>query len=86
MSFIKRVYKMFKKQVTIIKEYIKNMLKKNYIRSSISLYVTLVLIIKKFDNDLRICVDYRMLNALIIRNRNILLLIRDTLTKLYMIK
>ena len=62
------------------------MLKKNYIRLSISLYATFVLIIKKLDNDLRIYVDYRALNALIIRNRNILLLIKNTLTKLYIIK
>ena len=44
------------------------MLKKNYIRANIFLYTILILIIKKFDNNLRICVNYRALNALIIRN------------------
>ena len=62
------------------------MLKKSYIRSSISSYIAFVLIVKKPDNDLRICVDYRALNALIIRNRNIFSLIRDILTKLYIAK
>ena len=62
------------------------MLKKSYIRQSTSSYAALMLIVKKLDNDLRICVDYRALNALIIRNRNALPLIRNTLVKLYMTK
>ena len=62
------------------------MLKKDYIRLNIFLYITLILIVKKFDDDLRICVNYRALNALIIRNQNAFSLIRNILTKLYMIK
>ena len=62
------------------------MLKKNYIRLNNFSYIIFVLIIKKFDNDLRICVNYRALNALIIRNRNTFLLIRNILIKLYIIK
>ena len=62
------------------------MLKKDYIRSSISLYAAFVLIIKKLNDDLRICVNYRALNALIIRNRNVFSLIKNTLTKLCIIK
>ena len=42
------------------------MLKKEYIRRNTFLYVILILIIKKFNSGLRICVDYRVLNALII--------------------
>ena len=41
---------------------------------------------KKLDDGLRICVDYRALNALTIRNRNTLSLIRNTLVKLCMTK
>ena len=84
--FIKCVYKMLKKQIIIIKKYIEKMLKKNYIRVNIFLYIIFVLIVKKFDDDLRICVNYRALNALIIRNRNTFLLIKNILIKLYMIK
>lgn len=83
---VKRAYEMSREQVTIVKEYVENMLGKGYIRSSTSPYATPVLIIKKPDDGLRICVDYRALNALTIRNRNAPPLIRDTLTKLYMIK
>ena len=85
-SFIKRVYKMLKKQVIIVKEYIEEILGKGYIRASTFLYAALVLIIKKPDNDLRICVNYRALNVLIIRNQNVFSLIRDILTKLCIIK
>ena len=62
------------------------MLKKGYIQSNIFLYTAFILIIKKFDDDLRIYVNYRALNVLIIRNRNAFLLIRNILIKLYIIK
>ena len=42
-----------------------------------------MLIIKKLDDELRIYIDYRILNALTIKNRNVSLLIRNTLVKLY---
>ena len=62
------------------------MLKKNYIQLNIFSYTIFVLIIKKFDDDLRIYVNYRALNALIIRNRNAFSLIRNILIKLCIIK
>ena len=77
---------MLKEQVTVIKEYMKEMLRKDYIRSSTFSYIASVLIVKKLDDDLRIYVNYRALNALTIRNRNAFSLIRDTLVKLCMIK
>ena len=42
----------------MVKEYIDNILGKDYIRSSTSLYIAPVLIIKKLDEGLRVCVDY----------------------------
>lgn len=62
------------------------MLEKGYIRLNIFLYIISILIVKKSDDNLYIYVNYRTLNALIIRNRNISLLIRDILIKLYIIK
>ena len=62
------------------------MLGKSYIRSSISLYAAPILIIKKLDKGLRLCVDYRALNVFIIPNRNASLLIKETLAKLYAAK
>ena len=62
------------------------MLEKDFIRKSSFSYVVLILIIKKLDDNLRICVDYRAFNAIIIRNYNISSLIREILSRLYRIK
>ena len=70
----------------MIKEYIKEILDKNYIRLNISSYATSILIIKKLNKRLKVYMDYKILNALIILNRNIFLLIKETLIKLYAIK
>ena len=42
-----------------------------------------MLIIKKSNKDLRIYINYRALNALIILNKNIFSLIKEILVKLY---
>ena len=62
------------------------MLSKKYIRFSTSKYVASILIMKKLNNELRICVDYKALNEFIIKNRNAPFLIRDTLAKLCFVK
>ena len=49
-----------------MKEYINNILRKSYIRLSILLYAALVLIIKKLDREIRIYINYYILNTLII--------------------
>ena len=59
---------------------------KGYFKRNILLYVTLILIIKKLNEELRIYVNYKNLNVLIIRNKNISSLIRKILIKLYIIK
>ena len=62
------------------------MLGKGYIRPSTSPYIVLILIVKKLDRGLRIYIDYRSLNALTVKNRNTLPLIRETLARLYIVK
>ena len=78
----KRAYGMSRDQAAVVKEYIDEMLGKGYIRPSTSPYAAPVLIVKKPDGGLRICVDYRALNAVTIKNRNAPPLIRETLAKL----
>ena len=58
------------------------MLNKEYIRISTSLYAISILIVKKLNDELRICIDYRILNILTIKNRNALSLIRETIARL----
>ncbi len=57
-------------------------LNKEFIFFSFASYVSLILFIKKKDNSLRFCVDYRKLNALIKWNRYSLSLIDETLTRI----
>ena len=62
----KHAYGISREQAKVVKEYIDNMLGKGFIRPSNSLYAAPVLIVKKPDGGLRVCVDYRALNALMI--------------------
>ena len=71
----KRAYGLSREQAVVVKEYINDMLGKGYIRENNSPYAAPVLIVKKPDGGLRVCVDYRALNALTIKNRNAPLLI-----------
>ena len=52
----------------MIKKYIDDMLRKKYIRFSISLYVVFVLIVKKLNKEFRFYIDYRAFNVLIVLN------------------
>ena len=70
----------------MVKEYIDKMAVKEFIKSNSSPYAAPVLVIKKFKGGLRICIDYRIFNALTIKNRNIFLLIRKILSRLCKIK
>ena len=78
----KKAYGMSREQASVVKKYIDDMLGKGYIRPSTSPYAAPVLIVKKPDGGLRVCVDYRALNALSIKNRNAPPLIRETLSRL----
>lgn len=84
--FAKKIYSLSREQATIVKKYIDNILKKKYIQSSVSFYVALILIVKKSNSNLRVCIDYRALNILTIKNRNILLLVKNTLARLCKVK
>ncbi len=79
MFFRSRLYQMFDHKLQKIKKYLINYLNKEFIFFSFASYVLLILFIKKKDNSLRFCVDYRKLNALIKRNHYSLSLIDETL-------
>jgi hypothetical protein len=58
-----------------LKEQLKELLQQGYIRLSISPRGTSVLFVKKKDGTLRLCIDYRGLNNLTIKNKHLRLLI-----------
>jgi hypothetical protein len=59
----------------VLREYINKNLKKKYIRFSISPVRYPVLFVPKSNGKLRMCVDYRQFNAIIVKNRYTLSLI-----------
>ena len=69
-------------ELLILQKYLKKNLKKSYIRSFFSSVVSSVLFVRKSDEELRFCVDYRSLNFMIVKNRYSLSLIRETLNRL----
>ena len=56
------------------------MLRKNFIKLNHSSYVVSIFIIKKSKKDFKVCINYRTLNVLIIKNKNVSSFIRKTLT------
>jgi hypothetical protein len=73
-----------------IKKYLKKNFKKDFISSSSTFFAFLVLFVAKSNEELRFCVNYRKLNALICRNRYSISLIKKTLARVmnckYLIK
>jgi hypothetical protein len=76
------LYKMFEKEFKIVKKYLENNLKKEFIIASRSLFVSSIMFMKKTNRSLRFCVDYKKLNQLIKKNKYSLSLIDETLTHL----
>ena len=65
----KSPYKMSTPDFAELKLQLKEMLEKRYIRPSVSPWGALVLFVKKKDGTLILCIDYRKLNKVTIKNR-----------------
>jgi len=71
------IYQLLEKELKVLKEYINENLAKGFIRPSTSLVGSLVLFIPKKDGSLRLCVDYRALNNITIKDWYALPLINE---------
>ena len=69
------IYNLSETELKALKDYIDNMVAKGFIRPSKSPFGSPVLFVKKPDGSLRLCVDYRKLNDITIKNRYALPLI-----------
>lgn len=78
----KRPYGLSREETIAVKNYLDVEVASGRVRRSKSPYASPLLIVKKPGGGLRICVDYRQLNAITVRNRNIPPKIRDTLSRL----
>ena len=63
------IYALFEKELRILREYLNKNLKKEFIRKSQSSTKYSILFVLKKDETLRLCVDYRKLNEITIKNR-----------------
>jgi hypothetical protein len=59
------LYKMFEKELKIVKKYLENNLKKEFIIANRSSFISSIMFMKKTNESLRFCVDYKKLNQLI---------------------
>jgi hypothetical protein len=65
----RRPYKMTPKELAELKVQLNELLDKGYIRPSSSTWGCPALFVKKKDQSLRLCVDYRPLNAVTVKNK-----------------
>ena len=68
MLFYKRLYLISKDELLVVKKYINKHLNKGFICLSISLVDVPILLAKKLGGGIRFCINYRGLNAIIIKN------------------
>jgi hypothetical protein len=76
------LYNLSKKELLLVKKYLKEHLNKSFIESSIATYASLILFAKKSENELKFCVNYRKLNAITKKNRYSISLIAETIVRL----
>jgi hypothetical protein len=63
------IYRMTPKELDVLRKELDDMLEKKHIQPSKSPYGAPVIFIKKKDGSMRLCIDYRVLNKLTIKNR-----------------
>ena len=76
-------YRMAPTELEELKKKIEGLLEKQFIRPSVSPWGAPVLLVKKKDDSSRLCVDYRQLNKLTIKNKYPLLRIDDMMDQLH---
>ncbi|CAA0837933.1 Uncharacterized mitochondrial protein AtMg00860, partial [Striga hermonthica] len=78
----KAPYRMSPRELQELKAQIQEFLKLDFIRPSVSPWGALVLFVKKKDGSMRMCIDYRELNALTVKNKYPLPRIEDLFDQL----
>ena len=79
-------YNLFKKKLAELRRYLNNVLNKKWIKFSISFVNVLIFFVFKKGGELRLCMNYKNLNTIIIKNRSFLLFIIEILNYLCEVK
>jgi hypothetical protein len=82
-SFFDSIYNLSATKLKILKNYIDEYMKKNFITEFVSFAKVFILFVKKTNDKLRLCVDYKKLNEIIIKNWYSLFLINENLNRLF---
>ncbi len=77
------IYNLSTTKLKILKNYIDEYMKKNFIIKLMSSAKILILFVKKTNDKLRLCVNYKELNEIIIKNRYSLFFINENLNRLF---
>ena len=77
------LYNLSNNELEVLRTYLDDALGKGWIRHSVSPAGAPILFVPKKDGGLRLCVDYRALNKVTVKNRHPLPLISETLDRLY---
>ena len=75
-------YRMAQSELKELKTQLQDLVDKGFIRPSVSFWGELVLVVKKKDRTMRLCIDYRQLNKITIKNKYPLLRIDDLFDQL----
>jgi hypothetical protein len=76
------IYKLSEIELKVLKKYLDENLERKYIQHFINPVGAFILFILKKNGSFRLCVDYRGLNKIIIKNRYPFLLVGETLNRL----
>ncbi len=85
-SLYESLYNLLNTELATLRQYLDDVLAKEWIKHFISLTDASILFILKKNDSLRLCVNYRDLNKIIVKNRHLLSLISETLDRLNKIK
>jgi hypothetical protein len=77
------IYDLSTTKLKILKNYIDEYMKKNFIIKFVSFAKIFILFVKKTNDKFRLCVNYKDLNEIIIKNRYSLFFINENLNRLF---
>jgi hypothetical protein len=85
-SLYKPIYALLERELRILRDYLTEKGAIGWIRYLKLLIRAFILFVPKSDGFLRLCVDYRALNKIIVKNRHPLPLINETIDRIQEIK